>query len=589
MLNSKRNNIWINLGIILFFCLFTLLLTSIFIKKNLLYPSADSVFHFSRVEEIYNNLKNGEGITYIASHTFNSTGVASFLFYPTVFLYPWALLKFVLAPVTAFYAWFSIMMLLTMVVAYYSMYIFSNNRYRSILFSIMYVIAPYHLFLGIYNFTLGEFIAYTFIPIVFVGLHQALTDGKYWYLLGIGWSLLIYSHIVSTYIASLTIAIVSLIYMITNIDKIKRVIINLVKNGILALLLSMGIIIPFITDYINQGISAPRKDFYFLESFQELFLSSIVNLASDNKSLGIVVIATVVIGWWFIKRARTVEKISYLLGIIFMLITTTIVPWEMMRETPLRNILGVIQFPYRFNSYTIFFVLVVTSLIFSNLLQNMKKQVRVLTLALVVFGLFVSYVGSISNVYSRIITAPQTSLSKAKQTAQILPNAVVDNDSYKNMFSYVMTYGEADYFPKASFDGEMNASATILLSYPKINSILSHKLIVNGKERVGIPISEPNRVIYKIKLKEKAVVDVPVVAYKHTQVILNGKPSKHTVSSRGTVQVLAKKGNDQIEVTYRPSKLFFVGIAISVLTWVALLIIWMAKKLRDNNKQGWRN
>ena len=84
MLNSKRNNIWINLGIILFFCLFTLLLTGIFIKKNLLYPSADSVFHFSRVEEIYNNLKNGEGITYIASHTFNSTGVASFLFYPAV-------------------------------------------------------------------------------------------------------------------------------------------------------------------------------------------------------------------------------------------------------------------------------------------------------------------------------------------------------------------------------------------------------------------------------------------------------------------------------------------------------------------------
>ena len=267
-----------------------------------------------------------------------------------------------------------------------------------------------------------------------------------------------------------------------------------------------------------------------------------------------------------------------------MLITTTIVPWEMMRETPLRNILGVIQFPYRFNSYTIFFVLVVTSLIFSSLLQNMKKQVRILTLALVVFGLFVSYVGSISNVYSRIITAPQTSLSKAKQTAQILPNAVVDNDSYKNMFSYVMTYGEADYFPKASFDGEMNASAAILLSYPKINSILSHKLIVNGKERVGIPISEPNRVIYKIKLKEKAVVDVPVVAYKHTQVILNGKSSKYTVSSRGTVQVLAKKGNNQIEVTYRPSKLFFVGIAISILTWVALLIIWMIKKLQDNNK-----
>lgn len=59
-------------------------------------------FHASRAEQIYENLKSGHLITYIATSTFGNIGTGSFLFYPTVFLYPWAVFRLFVSPITAY-------------------------------------------------------------------------------------------------------------------------------------------------------------------------------------------------------------------------------------------------------------------------------------------------------------------------------------------------------------------------------------------------------------------------------------------------------------------------------------------------------
>lgn len=60
--------------------------------------------------------------------------------------------------------------------------------------------------------------------------------------------------------------------------------------------------------------------------------------------------------------------------------------------------------------------------------------------------------------------------------------------------------------------------------------------------------------------------------YKRTKVMLNRKNIRYTVSSRGTVMVDGKNGNNKISVTYQPSKLLYVGIIVSFITWIGLLI-----------------
>ena len=67
-----------------------------YIHSGKIVANADWLFHSSRVEQISQNIHNGQLLTFIASSTFHHTGVGSFLFYPYFFLYPWAILNYFL-------------------------------------------------------------------------------------------------------------------------------------------------------------------------------------------------------------------------------------------------------------------------------------------------------------------------------------------------------------------------------------------------------------------------------------------------------------------------------------------------------------
>lgn len=131
-------------------------------------------------------------------------------------------------------------------------------------------------------------------------------------------------------------------------------------------------------------------------------------------------------------------------------------------------------------------------------------------------------------------------------------------------------YGETDYYPKEAFNKFWNNVSEEV--NPKINSILSHKVIINSKEKVTTPEIASNYIKYNVKTNKKEKIDIPVLAYKRTKVILNGKDIDYTISSRGTVMVDGNKGNNRISVTYQPSKLLYVGIIVSFITWIGLLI-----------------
>ena len=59
---------------------------------------------------------------------------------------------------------------------------------------------------------------------------------------------------------------------------------------------------------------------------------------------------------------------------------------------------------------------------------------------------------------------------------------------------------------------------------------------------------------------------------------LNGKRTTLINSARGTIKVRAKKGINTITVGYSPSKLYYGGIIISVMTWISLLVLAFYRK-----------
>lgn len=84
------------------FALLSILLIYPFFRLHQISVFSDWAFHASRAEQIYENSKSGHLVTYIATSTFGNVGTGSFLFYPTVFLYPWAVFRLFVSPITAY-------------------------------------------------------------------------------------------------------------------------------------------------------------------------------------------------------------------------------------------------------------------------------------------------------------------------------------------------------------------------------------------------------------------------------------------------------------------------------------------------------
>ncbi|EAK3904361.1 hypothetical protein CW563_09815, partial [Campylobacter jejuni] len=77
-------------------------------------------------------------------------------------------------------------MFLTLSLSYYAMFNFSKRRIRAVIFAVFYTISVYHLYLGLKNYVIGEFIAYTFVPLAMYGFYEVVFgNAKKWPVLGI--------------------------------------------------------------------------------------------------------------------------------------------------------------------------------------------------------------------------------------------------------------------------------------------------------------------------------------------------------------------------------------------------------------------
>lgn len=575
MIKSKKDlGIWLLfLGLSIFFAIFLLFSHAIGL-------AADGSFHFSRAEEIYQNLKAGHFFTFIATHTFHNSGVGSFLFYPTVFLYPWAFLRFFLDSITAFYVWYGFIMFLTLAIAYYSMYSFSKNKLRAVIFAVFYTIAVYHIYLGVKSYVLGEFIAYTFVPLALYGFYEVIWgDQKKWYVLGIGVALLTYSHIISVVLAVGLMSILLICKLAVTSHISKERLKALLKSIGLAIILTLWYFLPFLTDFVHGNLGVPGFGFSFLYSVQDLWSASLENYAT-NRGIGIVLIATALCGWYFAKHDKR-ELCLYVMGILFIALSTNLFPYSELLRIDKLKFLGVFQFPYRFSTYSTLFMAATLSLGIEKGIRHFKNSsVRNSIIFLVISSALVLYIQTLTPVLDRVYDAKPTAyLTKSDNTLTALPvDAIIDKHNYYNIYTYRVLYGETDYYPKASFSGN-DIDNNI-----RAQSIMLHQATINGKTITVHPKPKPNTIEYSLKLKENSTVDLPVVAYQSDKVYVNGKLVKHTISERGTIKIHLDQGKNKIVIRYEVNKVYYILFIVAVLSWIVLFVKSIRKHTLHSEK-----
>lgn len=568
-MNNKGYSIKKNIFIILTFVFLSLIFVGSLIKSQHFIMAADSSFQLSRANEIYQNLKSGNLFTFIATHSFSQSGVGTFLFYPSVFIYLLALLRFIFNPVTSIWIWIGFFLFLTLINSFYAMLSFSKKNYRrSYLFAIIYTLVPYHLYLGIFNGTYGEFIAYSFLPLVFLGIYEILWgNSNKWYILTIGMTLVCYSHILSTYISfGLCLLLLILKILFSSISKTR--ILAAIKSAFWTILLVLWQFIPFMTDYLNGNIVAPSELFQFGFNFNDLISDSFINIANitGRSSIGILLVIVLLIGWVSpILRSDKKELIIYSIGSIIVLCSTTFLAWQLLGKNEfILHTLGKLQMTFRLLPYGSVLLATAASFILDNFITDFKFNARGTFMVMGIFTVLSigSYFGMIQNELQTLQNVTDNELIK-KSTSSIKPtiniNGIVNKYNYNNIFDYKIIYGETDYYNEKAIKSS--------------ESIINNLTYINGKKMVINKMPNANQITMTLNGKKGEKADLPIIAYHSTYVLINGKETQYKLSDRGTVSVRLHEGKNKITVGYKPSTIYYVFLAVAVISWIMLAFV----------------
>lgn len=328
--------------------------------------SDDGFIHLLRVIGVDNILKIGEFPPFIEPNYCNNWGYAINLFYPPLVTYGPLLFKFITGNC---YNAIKLYTFATIVISAFTMYKcvqeITGKKEIALLAGVIYTLFPYKLETIYDRFAIGEFSAYMFLPLVFLGLHNLLNkDGKKHYYISIGAIGLILTHTITTEYTALFCFIYILFYIKKLKDKevIKKIIINvLIILGITAFFTipilehkMLGQYTIFDSDImLSTGADVQSQTIKFWELFKDR--------QEDYVSFKIGIPITLLILLSFIGYKKTDNKKDYIIFLFFAVISI-IMCLNIFLWIVLPNFLCTLQYPWRMLAFFGFFASIICAI-----------------------------------------------------------------------------------------------------------------------------------------------------------------------------------------------------------------------------------
>ncbi len=354
----------------------------------------DLGYHLNRINEIANGLNIRKIPVLIHAGLIENMGYGNGFFYPQIFLYIPALLvsKFNFLVIPAYKTFLVIITFFTFITMYVSTKKIFKEKSIAWVSSLLYIFALYRLTDIYVRAALGELLAFIFMPLILYGFYNILfEDNKKWWILSIGITGLVYSHLLSV----LIIGIFFVILVVLNIDKVfkdKKVFLSFLKAAIVTILITVAYFGPMIEQKTNDVFNVEGRSIYtneevhsFASSLGMMFSSELHGgFATDSnleektmpEGAGIILIIMALL---FLARKDISYKNNrfeiqlFILGFIFYFATTKMFPWKYF------SLLNVIQFPFRFNMIVMLCFSVVGGASFCSLIsENNKKEIILL-------------------------------------------------------------------------------------------------------------------------------------------------------------------------------------------------------------------
>ncbi len=341
--------------------LFTIAFSSYPLLGKALYFGDDIHYHLRRIAYMGEAIMSGQFPIHILPGWDRGYGYAAGVGYGDLLLYPSAFMVMLGFTVQAAYKFYVLLVnVLTSVISYYSFGKIADDKRVGLASSFLFTLIGFRLHSVYSGATVGEFGAFTFLPLVILGLWGIYNQkGKNAYIqLALGVTLSLSCHVLSTFILSLMIPLLCVILIEKTIKK--EVLISLLKAFSMIVLLNLHFIVP-LADYIlfknikgntvNDMLWSRGRDLVTFFGFSQAPFRDTGGFLGLGISF-IIVIALVIsfiIGGKFGKETGVYIRLFLFTGLLVALSANSMFYFFLMDKIPfLYKLLGNMQFPWHF-------------------------------------------------------------------------------------------------------------------------------------------------------------------------------------------------------------------------------------------------
>lgn len=338
----------------------------------------DMMFHSTRLKMLAEEISTGNLYPMIYRKMFCGYGYAAGLFYPSLLLYPFAVLNNMgLSIIYCIELYFITVNVLTGISFFFcSRAIFKDMKYKDYNFYgfIIFVLSlldPYKFYNYHGRASFGEFTAMIFAPIVVLGVYYIFKHNKKSYILALGMTGLITCHVLSFVIACIVLIIVY-IYNIKKLINCRKILTQTLFAALQCALLSMFVWLPMIEMLFKTDLLVSHTTALYVGP---IFRHCLLKFA-DNDALGIILIL-IFVAYSIFKKDIYNRLIQ--LSLFYCFFNSDLFPWRLLSIT---KHISSIQFPWRLSSIfyfaTAYYLYLVTKDIYKNIKErhNLKYNVN---------------------------------------------------------------------------------------------------------------------------------------------------------------------------------------------------------------------
>lgn len=415
-------------------------------KLNITYD--DGVQHIARLMGTYQSLGENQNFSVIMSRFCNNFGYSWNIFYSPITAYGPLIFKIIgLSFINCIKVFIFLITFMSGITMYFFTKEVTKNKKIALISGIIYLFAPYRFTDMYIRNALAELTTFVFLPMIFQGLYGILKQKpKREYILIIGAVGLILTHTIVT----IYVAIISLIYIITQFKELKnrRIRDKIILSLLFIILISSFFWAPLLEHKINTQYEVFKEGRMertevlkaFKLGFEQLFITFNNNIMIFE--IGLLNIIVLILTPIVIKKLKRkyintdfyrFYKFALILAIILIIMTLKIFPFEY-----LPSILKMIQFSFRLLEFTSFLFAFIVGVNIYVLIRKIKyKDIFIIIAILTISSLaFLSHLQFSDNIDENklwpavAVTNETGRVHRGCASFEYLPSKAFENRSY---------------------------------------------------------------------------------------------------------------------------------------------------------------